>query len=203
LYWLQRHFLWFRTDYGVLALAVLSVAGWLAIRFWYRRMCEVSEGRPRPACNVSIPPSVPEHGVMIKRSFLCLAAVPVFWALYVVVLSVVGQCRSRPWGLLEYVCCFCFFGGAGAWLLTLAGTFFGWTALRSAPHKGWAAVAFALNLLIYLLSLGLVILGLPILNLLLPSWHMAGFLISDFLLALVGLSVSGWVAMRFLYRRQR
>jgi hypothetical protein len=138
---------------------------------------------------------------MTKRSFLCLAAVPVFWALswalFVPLLLGMLPWRSWGWGFNETVGFFFLLGGAGTWLLTLAGTFFAWTALRSVPRADGAAVAFALNLVIFLLSLGLVILGGASLSNRHPQ-------IGDGVLAaLAVLTVAGWAAMYFWHRRKR
>jgi hypothetical protein len=89
---------------------------------------------------------------MIKRSFLCLAAIAIFWAIAWTFLPRLLDAFTRSWDEQSASCRLVL--GAGGWLLTLPGTFFGWTALRSAPRKSWAAAAFALNLVVFLLSFG-------------------------------------------------
>jgi hypothetical protein len=92
---------------------------------------------------------------MLKRSFLCLAGVLIFWAIG----WPIGAKLARYDGVVPFTTyvVVCLVGGT--WLLTLPGASFGWRALRSGPRKGWAAVAFALNLVIFLLPLGLAAAG--------------------------------------------
>jgi hypothetical protein len=93
---------------------------------------------------------------MVARSFTCLALIPVFWFL-----SVVASKGRGPGGSIADTRDFVLSGVAWALLLTWPGAFFARKALEIAPGDGRAILAFALNLVVFLVSIALFVLCIP------------------------------------------